>query len=234
MSIYRKLNTLLRAGVRESAEQITDANAIRIYRQEVIDAENLLGRRRSGLAAMIATRNDLEKEIAGTQRRIESRETQIAQLAPEQRREELLILAAKDIAANETHLAALKHRHVAVAERVQSEELVLRKLVAEIMEHRREVKILQSQLTSGSTRMTDCNQTIAGHLATLRETRAGISGAIGAIGNVEASMEEAIERVDGDPVNRELAKFGYDEESVHLEAVLSRLKKMETTTPIGE
>ena len=39
MSILRKLNTLLRAGVRESAEQITNANAIRIYRQELADAK---------------------------------------------------------------------------------------------------------------------------------------------------------------------------------------------------
>ena len=45
MSIFRKLNTLLRAGARETAQQITDANAIRIYRQEVIDAENLMLRR---------------------------------------------------------------------------------------------------------------------------------------------------------------------------------------------
>ena len=35
MSIFRKLNTLLRAGARESAERITDANAIRIYRGDL-------------------------------------------------------------------------------------------------------------------------------------------------------------------------------------------------------
>ena len=45
MSILQKLNTLFRAGVRESAEAITDANAIRIYRQEIVDAEAVLARR---------------------------------------------------------------------------------------------------------------------------------------------------------------------------------------------
>ena len=64
MSIIGKLNTLLRAGLRESAERVTDANAIRIYRQEIADAENLLQRRRTALASLIATRKDLETEMA--------------------------------------------------------------------------------------------------------------------------------------------------------------------------
>ena len=98
MSIFRKLNTLLRASARETAEHITDANAIRIYRQEVIDAENLLGRRRACLAAIIATRKGLEREIASAQTRIQSRERQIAAVTPGERTEELLLLAARDIA----------------------------------------------------------------------------------------------------------------------------------------
>ena len=63
MSIFTKLNTLFRAGVRESAEALTDANAIRIYRQEIIDAESLLTRRRDALAAMIAARKEVEDDI---------------------------------------------------------------------------------------------------------------------------------------------------------------------------
>ena len=47
MNIMKKLHTLLRAGARESAERITDANAVRIYRREIVDAGNLLERRRA-------------------------------------------------------------------------------------------------------------------------------------------------------------------------------------------
>ena len=70
MNVFKKLNTLMRAGARESAERITDANAIRIYRQEIVDAENLLERRRLALAGLIATRKDLEREISSGERRI--------------------------------------------------------------------------------------------------------------------------------------------------------------------
>ena len=118
MRIFAKLNTLLRAGARETAEHITDANAIRIYRQEVVDAENLLGRRRTCLAATIATRKDLEREIAAAQSRIQSREAQVAGLPPAERSEELMLLAAKDIAASEAHLDTLRRRHAEVTQRI--------------------------------------------------------------------------------------------------------------------
>jgi len=229
MSIFRKLNTLMRAGARESAERITEANAIRIYRQEVVDAENLLARRRTALAAMIATRKDLEREIDAAQARIRGRESEIVRIPPEQRTEELLLLAARDIASSEAHRDALKHRHVSIAERINAEEITLRKLLAEIREHRREVQILESQLASGG-RAAPCNytETVSGHLATLRETRAGITGSVCAQDNAEASMEEAMERVDGDPVQRELAAMGRDDASVHLESVLLRLRSAPT------
>lgn len=229
MSIFRKLNTLLRAGARETAEQITDANAIRIYRQEVVDAENLLNRRRACLAAIIATRKDLEKEIAAAQTRIQSRESQVAGLVPQERSEELLLLAAKDIASTEAHLAALQRRHIEVAGRVNAQELVLRKLVAEIREHRREVTILATQMRSSGRSLADnYNETVAGHLANLRDTRAGITGAIAASEHAEAGMDEAIERVDGDPLDRELSAMGRDDESLHLESVLARLRSIDS------
>ena len=85
MNIMGKLNTLFRAGLRESAERVTDANAILIYRQEIADAENLLQRRRTALASLIATRKDLESEMDSMQRRLCERERQIAAIAPAQR-----------------------------------------------------------------------------------------------------------------------------------------------------
>mgnify|MGYP001812472022 FL=1 len=120
MRIFAKLSTLLRAGARETAEHITDANAIRIYRQEVVDAENLLAHRRTRLAATIASRKDLEREIAAAQSRIQSREAQVAGLPPAERSEELMLLAAKDIAASEAHLDTLRRRHAEVTQRILS------------------------------------------------------------------------------------------------------------------
>lgn len=228
MSIFQKLNTLLRAGARESAERITDANAIRIYRQEIVDAENLLERRRGYLAGLIATRKDLEKEIETAHQRVSDREQRITALSPQERSEELLLLAAKDIAATESHLAALKQRHLHIIERINTEELALRKLLTDIKEHRREARILATEHTH-DIRTSSCNyrDTVAGHLSTLRETRANISGSINNAATAEASAEEVIARIDGDPLDRELAAQGRDPASLQLADVLARLRSID-------
>ena len=233
MSIFNKLNTLLRAGARESAERITDANAIRIYRQEIVDAENLLERRRACLAGLIATRKDMEREIVCARQRIHTREEQITAIPPEERSEELLLLGARDIAANEAHVAKLEQRRMGVEERINSEELTLRKLVTEIKEHRREIRILAAEL-SGNGRLTtsNCGSTVARHLATLRATRDGIAGTRSNSDMAEESFVEASERVDGDPLDRELAAQGRDTASLQLASVLERLKNM--TGPIAQ
>lgn len=227
MNIMRKLTTLLRAGARESAEIITEANAVRIYRQEVVDAEALLARRRTALAAMIATRKDLERERASARERIRAREAQVARLSPEERTDDLLQLAARDIAATEGLLADLQRRHLTVAEKISAEELTLRRLLTEIREHRRELRMLEAQLAGGRTApRPDYGDTIVAHLATLRETRAHLSGAVAANDQSEASMTEAMERVDGDLVERELASLGRDDTALRMEGVLARLRGM--------
>ena len=225
MSIFRKLNTLLSAGARESAERITEANAIRIYRQEIVDAENLLERRRGYLAGLIATRKDLEREISSSRKRIGNREQQVAALAPQERSEQLLLLAAKDIAATEAHLAKLNQRHLQIVERINTEELTLRKLLTQIKEHRREVRILAAEHARNiHASAGNYQDTVAGHLATLRETRASISGNMEDANTAEASAEEVVTRLDSDPLDRELAAQGKDAASVQLATVLERLR----------
>lgn len=229
MTLLRKLNTLLRAGARESIEHITDANAVRIYRQEIVDAENLLQRRRALLAGLIATRKDLEREILSAQQRVRNREEQIAGMPAEQRSEQLLLLAAQDISATQTHLAALEQRRVSMVGRIGSEELVLRKLVTQIREHRREVRLLAAQVSGSRTPPGgNCGGTVAAQLAALRETRAGICARLDGFDLAEKSFEEAAERVDGDPLERELAARGRDAASVQLASVLARLRSLES------
>ena len=233
MSIFTKLYTLLRAGARESAERISDANAIRIYRQEIVDAENLLERRRASLASLIATRKDMERENSCTRQRICTREEQIVAIPPEERSEELLMLGARDIAANEVHVAKLEKRRMEIDERINSEELTLRKLVTEIKEHRREIFILAAELSrNGKLNTRNCSGTVAAHLATLRATREGIAGTVSNSDVAEESFVEASERVDGDPLDRELAAQGRDDASLQLASVLERLKNM--TGPIAQ
>ncbi len=226
MSVFDKLNTLFRASVRESVAQVTDANAVRIYRQEIVEAEELLAQRRDALAATIATRRELEQDIEQLQKRIGKREEQVRNVPEAQRSESLLELAAREIASFESELASHKQRHIDICELISREEIALRKLLAEIREHRREIKLLESQVNRQRAAATS-GRTISGRLAALRETRASIVGTIAGGDHLEAGMDEALQRVEGSPVDRELRQRQGDDDSLHVQSVLSRLRGLE-------
>jgi len=63
MAIWTKLFALVRGTAHEAGGAVVDANALRILDQEIRDADNALGRARDDLAALVARRRVLEKEV---------------------------------------------------------------------------------------------------------------------------------------------------------------------------
>ena len=235
MSILTKLKTLFRANLRETAEQLTDANAIRIYRQEIVDAQNLLCQRKLGLAALIANRKELEHEIDLANKGAGKLEQKIENVPATERTDELLLMAATDIAETERHVEHLSKRHIEVKQRINTEEIKLRKLVAEIREHSREVKILQSQIVSSKPgSQQSYENTVSAQLATLRDTRSSLSGAASAIDTAEASMEEMIERVEDSAFDRKLENIARSDQDLRINSVLSRLKDIDGAGQLSE
>ncbi len=224
MSVFDKLNTLLRANVTESVTRLTDANAVRIYRQEIVDAETLANQRRDALAATIATRRELESATSRLSTQISQREAQVKSLPEPEASEELLTLAAREIADLEAELETAKRRHIDICELISREERALRKLLGEIREHRREIGLLESQLRHQRI-SPSASQTLSGRLAALRETRASLKDSVLAGDALEAGMEEAMDRVHGSELEQSLRRRGLDERSHRVAEVLARLRK---------
>ena len=63
MAIWTKLFALVRGTAHEAGGAVVDANALRILDQEIRDADNALGKARDDLAALVARRRVLEKEV---------------------------------------------------------------------------------------------------------------------------------------------------------------------------
>jgi len=225
MNVFTKLNTLLRAGARESAEAITNANAIRIYQQEIVDAEQMLIHRRDSLARMIAGRKGLEEDIATTRNSIAAREAQLSRIPETQRSDELLSLAARDIAKTECMLQQYEEGARKLREKIDKEEITLRSLVREIKDHRRELKLLEADLLRQKLSPNDRpQQTVTGRLAALRATRDALSAAATGGDYAEEGMAEAIERVETSALDQQLARSGLSDEEHHVSMVLARLK----------
>ena len=63
MSVWNKLFALMRGGAHDAATGVIDKNALRILDQEIRDADTAQGKARDDLAALVARRRMLEKEI---------------------------------------------------------------------------------------------------------------------------------------------------------------------------
>lgn len=226
MRLINKLNTLFRATVHDSAEALTEANCVRIYRQEIRDAQELLSRRRYALGAMIANRKDLEAELERSDRKIAHRESQVRILDPSTLTQDLLQSSAREIAGLEVHREAIKQRHRQTCEMISREELQLRKLISELSDHRRDLKLLEAQLgANGGGRTMAPQETISGRLTALRETRGAINAGVEGIDHTEEGMEEACERISGSVVESALREVEKDDESLRVAAVMERLKR---------
>jgi len=224
MSVLQKLNTLFRANARGAAEVIIDANAIRIYEQEIIDAEQLLARRRDAMAIMIANRNELERELETIKANIIRREEQLQRVPQTERTEALLELAAEEIAAAENQQHQLEIQLAELTLRVKELEITLRQLIAEIRQHRRDVKMLGSQAKSVASGNAAGIDTLNGRLQALRATRASIGEQLAGSRDLEAGVKEAAQRLDEAPLKRELARLGGSDDAAHIAVVKERLK----------
>ena len=131
MSVIKRVVTLLRGSVREIGESVVDANATRIYEQEIVDARQ----------AIVAARNDLTMVMAKemqSAREIERLQQEAA------RYESLAEEVAGRVAALEEELAGQTKAHAAYALQVVKLKDLVRTAEQRIREHEREIGIAKT------------------------------------------------------------------------------------------
>ncbi len=74
MSLFRKLATAIRGGTREVAQAVVDANGIRIFEQELVDARNHLEKAKHELTGVMAKRTQAQRELNRLQSEIDEHE----------------------------------------------------------------------------------------------------------------------------------------------------------------
>lgn len=103
MSIFSKIITALRGGASEAGEAIVDANATRIFAQEIRDAENHLTKAKRDLTGIMAKQMQAKRELDRINRSITEHEG-YATSALNQGNEGLALEVAEKIAALEVEL----------------------------------------------------------------------------------------------------------------------------------
>jgi phage shock protein A len=175
MSVIGKILTLLRGSARELGESVIDANATRIYEQEIVDARNAILKARGELTGVMAKEMQSAREIE----RLRADTLRLEGLAVDalNKGEETLAeeVAAK-VAALEAELDEQTRAHADYALQVGKLKELIKAAEAKVREHEREVAM---------ARTTE---------SVYRATRS-ISDNIGASGSKLVSARESLERI---------------------------------------
>lgn len=138
MSVIRKVVTLLRGSAREIGESVVDANATRIYEQEIIDAKRSVGEARTNLTAVMAKEMQSAREIERLRNEM-GRFEKLALEALDKSQEALAEEVAAKVASIEQDLDEQTKVHATYALQVLKLKDLIKAAEARLREHEREV-----------------------------------------------------------------------------------------------
>lgn len=226
MSLWKKLNTLFRASAQEPLEQLVDANGIRIFQQEIRDAETAIVQAKHQLATVMAEKKKLARHNQSLQENIANKEQQA--LAAIDKGEPLLAQdLANIIAEDENLLHAQTKQHDYLQKQETHLKRQLRIALQSIQQYQRELNLAKAnqsaqkalgQLQGYSSGLSLSMQDMSSSLERIQKNQ---SNAL--------DRDEALQEIDaeltGEHLDEQLKKAGIDTGKHDADAVLERLRK---------
>lgn len=142
-NLIQKLSTAMRGGAREVLETAVDANAIRIFAQEIHECETRVQQAKKHLAGVMAEKLKLGRQVKTQQEKLQQREQTIRGKL-ESGDEAGALQLAEELSRQEEFLNTLQQQHDQLAEH---EERLLKNLTAttqKLQQHRAELRMAQA------------------------------------------------------------------------------------------
>lgn len=143
MQLVSKIATAMRGGVREGLEQVVDANALRIFEQEIYECEQDLKQAKQQLAQVMVEKKRLQQQIDSNTLGIQHKEQQASKQLAQGHEADAMIIA-QDIAAKEDLLSRQKSQ-LKVLQNYEDNLLnSLRQNTQHIEQYRNELRMAQA------------------------------------------------------------------------------------------
>lgn len=143
MGLLAKLITVLRGGAREVGEAIVDANGIRIFEQEIKDAEGHLENAKRDLTAVLAKEMQAAREIERLQEEITKYEG-FAMQALDKQNESLALEISEKIAEVTNQLDVQKKAKVSFAEHANRLKELIKKTEGSLADMNRQLTMVKT------------------------------------------------------------------------------------------
>ncbi|NSL56903.1 PspA/IM30 family protein [Uliginosibacterium aquaticum] len=138
MSVLKKLAILMRSSVREIGESVVDANATRIYEQEILDAKHNVAQARGDLTGVMAKEMQSAREIERLRGEV-ARYEALALEALTKQQDTLAEEVAGRVAELELELDEQTKAHASYAVQVARLKELIKGAEAKIREHERQI-----------------------------------------------------------------------------------------------
>ncbi|TVO51624.1 PspA/IM30 family protein [Denitromonas halophila] len=171
MSVIKKLVSLLRGSVREIGESVVDANATRIYEQEILDAKSSIDQAKRELAGVMAK----EIQTARAMERLQAEILRYESLAVEalnKGQESLAEEVAGKVAELDQEHTEQTNAHAAFAVQVGKLKALIKNAEAKIREHEREISVARTteSVYRATSSISDNIASTGSRLSTARES----------------------------------------------------------------
>lgn len=225
MNVLRKMATAFRGSMRESAEVVIDANAIRIFEQEILDAEQGITRSKQQLAYVMAERVQLERANSALQTQITAREQQTAK-ALGINDETLATELAEDILEKEN---TSHEQRLAIQNLTAREKNLARKIqtaAQQVKTFRRELGIAKA--TAGAQKASSLagshSQSVDTHLVDLNTSLQRIKQSQQRVDDTSEALSAIENNLGDNALDNKVEHAGLSTRKADIHAVLERVK----------
>lgn len=223
--VFNKLWTALRGGAREIGDAVVDANGIRIFEQEIKDAEENIKKAKRSLTEVMAQRMQADRKVQNLTNSITEHEDYAAK-ALEKQDEALALEVAEKIAQYETERAEQQAIVARLDQQIEQLKNNIKKAEKTIADHQRELSIVRTT-ESVQKATVQVVENISSNNSTMNSARESLER----IKKRQQMRQDQLEAGDilesefsGNDLEAKLKEAGIKGESASASAVLDRIK----------
>lgn len=225
MSVFKKIMTALRGGAREAGEAIVDANGIRIFEQEIKDAENHMNKAKHELTNVMAKQMQAGRELERLRASIAEHENYAGQ-ALEKGDETLALEVAEKVAKMDSDLAEQQSAYNSYASHADRLKELVRKSERIIKDHQRQLAMVRTteSVQKATAAITDSFASTNSKISNAKSSLDRIKAKQSSFDDRLKASEELDDELTDKSLDLKLKEAGIGEQSASGQSVLERIR----------
>ena len=225
MSVFKKIITAMRGGAREAGEAIVDANGVRIFEQEIKDAENHMSKAKHELTNVLAKQMQAGRELERLKTSISEHEGYAGQ-ALDKGDEALALEVAEKIAKMDADLSDQQSAYDSYAAHADRLKELVRKSERIIKDHQRQLAMVKTteSVQKATAAITDNFAASNSKISNAKESLDRIKAKQADFDDRLKASEQLDDELTDKSLDLKLKQAGIGEQSASGQSVLDRIK----------